>query len=135
MVCPSQPGSPEELSDLLAAFATHKGSLPLILEHLTFSTSADESRLVALVNVAISRGELASNKTWERTSKDTKAATKRKREEGLEAGEAEEAAKEIGVWEEFYGSGKREPKKGRKGKKVSGHAPSAWLCSDKWDAR
>lgn len=50
--------------------------------------------------------------------KDEKARKTREREGKREAGEAEEAARELGVWDEFYGSGKpsEKKKKGKNGK-------------------
>lgn len=48
--------------------------------------------------------------------KDEKARKTRENEGKREAGEAEEAARELGVWEEFYGSGKPSERK-KKGKR------------------
>ena len=55
------------------------------------------------------------------SSKDEKAKLVRRKQADKEAKEAEELAKELGVWDEFYGSGKAGPRKGKgKDKKTKG---------------
>lgn len=113
--------------DLLAAYTEHSGSLELILSHIPHSSHADEARFVALIDAAIKRKEIESIPEWEAQKKDEKSRNKRRREGEKEAGEAEQAAKDMGVWDEFYGSGKAAPKKKKTGKakKVSpGHCRS-----------
>ena len=60
---------------------------------------------------------------WTKEKKDEQGKKKRKRAGEKEAKEAEEVAREMGVWDEFYGSGKATEKKDKKkkkgGKKVS----------------
>ena len=93
------------------------------MSHIPHSTTEDEERFVLIINQLISRKELPKSKTWEASIKDEKSRLGRKRESEKEAVEAEEMAKELGVWEEFYGNGKPKTKtrskkstKGGKGK-------------------
>jgi len=59
---------------------------------------------------------LTSTPTWEKSVKDETARLKRKKKSAKEAEEAEALAKEIGVWDEFYGSGKPTDKAAKKQK-------------------
>lgn len=107
-------GSAEEIDDIKEAYKTTKGDLGEIMNHIPHSTHEDESRFVTIITDLIKKKELKSNKTWVTTSKDEKAKMVRKKESEKEAGEAEDLAKELGVWDEFYGSGKvAEKKKGK----------------------
>ncbi|KAJ7063244.1 DnaJ domain-containing protein [Mycena amicta] len=63
------------------------------------------------------QGDLATMPAWENGIKDEKAKLVRRKQGQKEATEAEEMAKELGVWDEFYGSGKTSERKGR-GKKA-----------------
>ncbi|RXK36945.1 DNAJ domain-containing protein [Tremella mesenterica] len=107
-------GSEEEKSDLIEAYNTTNGSLPEILQHIPHSQSSDESRFIKQINDLISSGFLTSTSTWKFTSTDKSAKVKRKRAAEGEAKEAEEAAKELGVWDEFYGSGEKVERKNLK---------------------
>ncbi|GFZ50788.1 hypothetical protein JCM24511_08546 [Saitozyma sp. JCM 24511] len=105
-------GSEEETEDLISAYTESRGSLPDILSMIPHSTFTDEPRLIGSVNELISSGKLKSTKTWVRTSTDEKSRAKRQKLGKKEALEAEEAAKELGVWDEFYGSGTKGTRKG-----------------------
>ncbi|WVR09421.1 hypothetical protein IAU60_006488 [Kwoniella sp. DSM 27419] len=100
-------GSEEETADLVSAYNSSQGSLPSILSHIPHSQHADEDRLIAKINELITSGELERTAKWTKTSTDTAAKTKRAKRGEKDAKEAEAAAKELGVWEEFYGSGKK----------------------------
>lgn len=89
------------------------------MTHIPHSTHQDEARFVVTISDLIAKGELAATATWNKSSKDEKARLVRKKAADREAAEAEELAKELGVWDEFYGSGKEGPRKG-KGKKSKG---------------
>ena len=104
-------GSEDEKEDLIEAYKAEKGSLPAILEHIPHATHDDEERLISVVNGLIANGELESTKKWTSTSGDKKAKEKRKKGAAKQAKEAEEAAKELGVWDEFYGTGKKGKRK------------------------
>ncbi|KAI9509369.1 DnaJ-domain-containing protein [Russula earlei] len=104
-------GSREEIDDLKAAYEDTGGSLGDIMTRVPHSTHEDEARFVVAISGLIAEGELSATATWREGSKDEKARL---------AVEAEELAKELGVWDEFYGSGKAGPRKGKgngKGKK------------------
>ena len=100
-------GSEDERRDLKTAYITSEGSLPAILEQIPHATHDDEDRLINEVNTMIKDGSLKSIKTWTASSLDKNARKKRAKAGAKQAKEAEAAAKELGVWDEFYG--KREP--------------------------
>lgn len=107
-------GSPDEIEDLKEAYNNTKGDLGEIMNHIPHSAYKDEARFVVIITDLIRKKELKSTKTWVSSSKDEKAKMVRKKESEKEANEAEELAKELGVWDEFYGSGKAtERKKGK----------------------
>lgn len=76
------------------------------MTYIPHSTHEDETRFVVAITGLIKKGELKSTATWRSTSKDEKAKMARKKLSEKEAKEAESMAKELGVWDEFYGSGK-----------------------------
>ena len=88
------------------------------MSHIPHSTFDDEPRFIVLISKLVKDGELPVKRTWEKSIKDEKAKLVRKKQSEKEATEAEELAKELGVWDEFYGSGKAGPRKAKgKGKK------------------
>ena len=109
-------GSHEEIDDLKTAYEETGGSLGDIMNHIPHSTHADEARFVIAISDLIAKGELSVTDTWIASSKDEKAKLVRRKQADKEATEAEVLAKELGVWDEFYGSGQAGPRKG-KGKK------------------
>ncbi|KAJ9112673.1 hypothetical protein QFC22_006175 [Naganishia vaughanmartiniae] len=104
-------GSEEEISDLHAAYTESHGSLPHIMSHIPHSTASDEPRFIDLINTGIKKGILEPEVEWEKSSKDEKAKKERAKKAKKEEKEAEAAARELGVWDEFYGSGKKTEKK------------------------
>ena len=106
-------GSREEIDDLKAAYEQTGGSLDEIVTHIPHSTHDDEARFVRAISDLIAKGELTATATWNKSSKDEKARLVREKKAAKEAVEAEEHAKELGVWDEFYGSGKAGPRKGK----------------------
>jgi len=92
------------------------GSLDEIMNHIPHSTVEDEPRFVRLITKLIRSGDLTSTATWEKSVRDEAARLKRKKKSAKEAEEAEALAKEIGVWDEFYGSGKPTDKTAKKQK-------------------
>ena len=109
-------GSQEEIDDLKTAYEETGGSLGDIMNRIPHSIHADEARFVIAISDLIAKGELSATVTWTASSKDEKAKLVRKKQADKEAKEAEGLAKELGVWDEFYGSDKAGPRKG-KGKK------------------
>ncbi|KAJ3531552.1 hypothetical protein NM688_g7557 [Phlebia brevispora] len=106
-------GSAEEVEDLKEAYIEADGSIDTIMEHIPHSTFDDEARFIMIISDLIKKGDLPSLKTWEKSVKDEKAKLVRKKQGEKEAEEAEELAKELGVWDEFYGSGKPSSRKGK----------------------
>jgi DnaJ homolog subfamily C member 9 len=112
-------GSSEEIDDLKAAYEETGGSLGDIMNHIPHSTHEDEARFVITISDLIAKGVLSATAAWNKSSKDEKAKLVRKKQADKEAKEAEELAKELGVWDEFYGSGKAGPRKGKGKKKAT----------------
>ncbi|GMK54106.1 hypothetical protein CspeluHIS016_0106920 [Cutaneotrichosporon spelunceum] len=98
-------GSEKELEDLRAAYKDAKGDLEGIMASIPHSTHKDEARFIVAIEGEISTGSLKRTKAWSSSAVDKEAAKKRKRAAADEAAEAEEEAKRLGVWDEFYGSG------------------------------
>ena len=130
-------GSAEEVEDLKAAYLEHDGAIDTIMQHIPHSTFDDEARFIVAISDLIARGELPSKKTWEKSIKDEKAKLVRKKQGEKEAAEAEALAKELGVWDEFYGSGKPSAKKAKgKGKgKAKKEEEEREGAGSPWDVR
>ncbi|KAG8830040.1 hypothetical protein FRC18_008711 [Serendipita sp. 400] len=80
----------------------------------------DEPRIISIVKKLIKSKKITSLPKWEADLKDEKAKKQRKKQGEAEAKEAEETAKEMGVWDEFYGSGSKGKRGGGKTKKGKG---------------
>ena len=104
-------GSSEEVQDLKAAFLETEGSLGEIMRHIPHSTIDDEPRFIRIISDLVNQSELPDFPLWRSTSKDEKAKLVRKKQSEHEAKEAEEHARELGVWDEFYGTGKTGPRR------------------------
>lgn len=110
-------GSAEEIDDLKAAYIKTQGSIAEMMTYIAHSTHDDEARFIVAVSGMIAKGDLPAFATWESSTKDEKARLVRETQGKKEAREAEKLAKELGVWDEFYGSGEAGPRKGKgKGK-------------------
>jgi len=111
-------GSAEEVEDLKEAYTSTNGDLVEIMTYIPHSAHEDEPRFITIITDLINGKKLKSTPSWILTSRDEKAKMVRKAEAEKEAKEAEELAKELGVWDEFYGSGKAtdQEKKKNKGK-------------------
>ncbi|KAF8163289.1 hypothetical protein B0H34DRAFT_650300 [Crassisporium funariophilum] len=123
-------GSTEEIEDLKSAYNETNGSLGDLMTYIPHSEHEDETRFVAIVSDLIKNGELTATPTWLTSSSDKKSKLARKKQSEKEAKEAETAAKELGVWDEFYGSGKTAERKQRKGKGEKTHADDAEADED-----
>lgn len=107
--------SDEEKADLLEAYRKSNGSLEEIFTRVPCSeVLADEQRFVSIINAAISAGELEALPQWKKSAGDEGARKKMRAKAQKEANEAEEYAKELGVWDELFGS------KAGKGKQAGG---------------
>ncbi|KAG5652747.1 hypothetical protein H0H81_003888 [Sphagnurus paluster] len=115
-------GSAEEIKDLKTAYTTTGGSIGQIMTHIPHSTHDDEARFIIVISDLIARGDLPTLDTWQASVKDEKAKLVRRKQSEREAKEAEKLARELGVWDEFYGSGKQAERKGKaKGEEDGGH--------------
>lgn len=110
------------MEDIKQAYIETNGSIGEMMKHIPHSTHDDEARFIVLVSKLIHEGTLSSLPEWEPSTKDEKAKLVRKKQSQKEAEEAEELAKELGVWDEFYGSGKAGARKGKGGGKDKGKA-------------
>jgi DnaJ family protein C protein 9 len=116
--------SQEEDTDVVEAYISTGGSLGDIMRHIPHSTHEDETRYITLIDSLIAQGKLESLLKWTKSSKDEKARLVRAKQAAKEASEAEALARELGVWDEFYGSGKEGARKGKgKGSKGKGKSP------------
>ncbi|KAF5373582.1 hypothetical protein D9758_000579 [Tetrapyrgos nigripes] len=106
-------GSSEEVEDLKAAYNETKGAIGDIMTLIPHSTHDDEARFIVVLSDLISKGELESLPQWQSTINDEKARLVRKKQGEKEAEEAEQLAKDLGVWDEFFGSGKTSQRKGK----------------------
>ncbi|KAJ2722713.1 hypothetical protein GGI07_003119 [Coemansia sp. Benny D115] len=87
-------GSEEERSDILAAFAVHKGDLDGILSEVLLAEVEDEPRIIEIIEGAIEAKELKRTKQY---TKSKKGAAKRKKNADAEAEEADALRKELGL--------------------------------------
>ncbi|KAJ7046767.1 hypothetical protein C8F04DRAFT_1172615 [Mycena alexandri] len=110
-------GSAEEVEDLKSAYVNTKGSIEEIMTFIPHSNYEDEARFIVVITDLIAKGDLPIMAAWESSIQDEKSKLVRRKQGEKEAEEAEQMAKELGVWEEFYGSGKPSDRKTRgKGK-------------------
>lgn len=114
--------SAEEKQDILDAYNETKGDLAAIFEHVPCCEFlADENRFIAIIDEAIKTGELKESSKWKRGKKDEAGRKALRQKAKGEAEEAEKLAKELGVWDDLFGSGKGKgkgkPAKGAKGAK------------------
>ncbi|KAG6818129.1 hypothetical protein H0H87_000034 [Tephrocybe sp. NHM501043] len=110
-------GSSEEIEDLAAAYTNTGGSIDEIMAYIPHSTHEDEARFIVAISDLIAKGTLTVLDGWENSVKDEKAKLVRQKQGEKEAKEAEKLARELGVWDEFYGSGKKGDRKSKgKGK-------------------
>jgi DnaJ family protein C protein 9 len=95
-------GSKEERIAVLEAYVDAKGSMDVIFERVMVSSVLDdEERFVKVIQEAIEAGEVEAFKNFTHESKTSKKR-RRKQAEG-ERKEAEEYAKEIGVYDQLFG--------------------------------
>jgi DnaJ family protein C protein 9 len=109
---------------LKTAYLNTNGSLGELMTFVPHSTHDDESRFIVIISDLIKKGQLSATPTWLSSSKDEKAKLGRRKQGEKEAKEAEIAAKDLGVWDEFYGSGKKTERK-EKGKRKDGAGAEA----------
>jgi len=86
------------------------------MTYMPHSTHEDEPRFITLITDLIKKKNLSATPTWLSSSKDEKAKLVRKKVSEKEAKEAEGLAKELGVWDEFYGGGQAKERQKGKGR-------------------
>ncbi|CAO1637898.1 unnamed protein product [Sympodiomycopsis kandeliae] len=101
--------SKEEKQDVLEAYNTAKGDLETMFTLIPCSeVLQDEARFVDLIQQAIASGEIDSLPKWKSSVKDEQGRKKMRAKARKEASEAEEYAKELGVWEDLFGNKKQD---------------------------
>lgn len=99
--------SAEEIEDILAAYDETQGDLAGIFEQVPCSEFlADEDRFIRIIDHAIQQGDIKATPLWKRTKKDGALRKALRQKAQGEAAEAEKLAKELGVWDDLFGSGK-----------------------------
>jgi len=88
-------GSEEERADLKKAYVDSEGNMDKILESVILSSPDDEDRFRDILNNMIKSGQVEKFKDFEKVNKSAKKS--RKRAADLEAKEAEQARKEMGL--------------------------------------
>lgn len=100
----------------MEAYETAEGDLATIFTLVPCSEILeDEERFITLINAAIKSGEVEALPKWKKTTGDVKGRKKMREGARKEANEAEEYAKELGVWDDLYGKGRKGGANGDKG--------------------
>lgn len=105
-------GSDDEHQDVIHAYRDAGGRLERIFASVPCANILeDEQRYIDMIDHAIGAGELERTRAWERvhTPKGLSARKELRRQAKREATEAEEYAKELGVYDQLFGKqGQRE---------------------------
>ncbi|ROT36612.1 DnaJ-domain-containing protein [Sodiomyces alkalinus F11] len=111
-------GSDEEKDDVLIAYEEHEGDMDKVYESVMLSNVLeDDERFRAIIDAAIASEDVPAFKAYTKESKKKREA--RTKAARVEAAEAEEYAKELGVHDELFGDKKAKKGKG-KGNKGKG---------------
>lgn len=106
--------SVEEKQDILEAYNETEGDLAAIFDHVPCCEFlADENRFIEIIDEAIKHGEIQATSKWKRSKKDEAGRKALRQKAKGEAEEAEKLAKELGVWDDLFGSGKGKGKSAR----------------------
>lgn len=99
--------SEEEKEDILAAYQETQGDLAAIFDHVPCCEFlADEMRFIGIIDAAIKDGEVKELAKWKKSKKDDAGRKALRQKAKGEAAEADKLAKELGVWDDLFGSGK-----------------------------
>lgn len=102
-------GSDEEKDDILAAYGEFEGDMDKVYETVMLSNVLeDDERFREIIDEAIADEEVPSFKAFAKETKKSKQA--RLRAAKIEAQEADEMAKELGIYEKLRGGGKKSRK-------------------------
>ncbi|KAK4111322.1 DnaJ-domain-containing protein [Canariomyces notabilis] len=109
-------GSDEEKDDVLAAYEEFEGDMDGVYETVMLSDVVeDDARFRAIIDEAIAAKQVPAFKKYTKETKKSKQA--RLKAAGKEAKEADELAKELGVYEQLRGSRASGGGAGKKSKK------------------
>ncbi|KAL9940819.1 hypothetical protein V8E36_000307 [Tilletia maclaganii] len=112
-------GSEEEVEDIREAYEQTGGNFGKLFEHVPCSEIlVDSDRFIEIVEREIKAKNLSRTKEWDRSVKDKSGRATLEKRARKEASEAEEYARELGVWDDLFGD-----KKG--GKDQAGGSSSA----------
>ncbi|KAM7224122.1 hypothetical protein V8F06_000595 [Rhypophila decipiens] len=104
-------GSDEEKDDLLAAYQEFEGDMDKVYEHVMLSNVLkDDERFRSIIDEAIDKGEVEGYRKYTRETKKARAA--RVKAASREAQEADEYAKELGIYDKLNGGGGSKKKTG-----------------------
>ena len=126
--------SESETKDLLAAYEKGKGDMEVVFEEVMFSSVLDdENRFRSIIDKAIAGKDVQPYDAYTKESASVReklhAAAKR------EAAEAEEYAKELGIHDQLFGSGKAQKGRKKNSKKEDDEAGLAALIQQKQQNR
>lgn len=98
--------SEEERVDLIEAYRDSQGSLEEIFARVPCSeVLIDEDRFISIIQAAIAAGEIKALPAWKKSVSNEESRRKMRIKARKEASEAEEYAKELGVWDDLFGKG------------------------------
>ncbi|KAK0566981.1 hypothetical protein OC861_002942 [Tilletia horrida] len=99
--------SEEEIEDVIDAYEKTGGSFNKLFIYVPCAeVLADSQRFIDIVEAQITKGTLTRTKEWDKSSKNKKGRQALENRARAEAAEAEEYAKELGVWDDLFGSRK-----------------------------
>ncbi|KAF3912220.1 hypothetical protein ABW21_db0209816 [Orbilia brochopaga] len=99
-------GSDEERADLLTFFEDLEGDMDALFEHVMLSDPiSDETRFRKIIDAAIKNGEVQAHPAY--VNEPKKARVQRRKNAEKESKEAEEYAKELGVYDKLFGKSKQ----------------------------
>jgi DnaJ family protein C protein 9 len=99
-------GSEEERLAVLDAYTVSQGSLDVVFERVMVSSVLDdEERFRVVIQAAIDAGEVKAYRAF--TKETAKSKNERRKKAEGEQKEAEEYAKELGVWDALFGNKKK----------------------------
>jgi DnaJ family protein C protein 9 len=103
-------GSDEERADVLAAYEEFEGDMDGVYESVMLSNVLeDDARFRAIIDEAIKKGEVERFDAYAKETKKSRQA--RVKAAKKEAQEADELAKELGIYEKLRGGGKKKSAK------------------------
>ncbi len=124
--------SDEEKEDIFAAYEETDGDLAAIFDHVPCCEFlADEERFIKIIDAAIKDGELKETPKWKKSKKDDAGRKALRQKAKGEAAEAEKLAKELGVWDDLFGSGKGKGKPAKAAGSTNGAAASGKVKGSK----